>query len=66
MNSPCVRIEIIFEDGSKKIAVGKYARVLLEWLDRWCPASVQFHPAILDVGGESQRNPETEVRGGGQ
>jgi hypothetical protein len=65
MSSPCVvRIELVYEDGSKRIAIGRSARILHEWLNEWYEGPVvEFHPAVLEVGGESQGDVGTEVRG---
>lgn len=37
MNSPCVRIEILYADGSRNVAHGDRAEAIVEWL-RACQA----------------------------
>jgi hypothetical protein len=62
VSAPCVRIELTYADGSKKIAIGQWARTLHEWLDRWCP-TVAFHPAVIDIGRDTLPDSNPALRG---
>lgn len=80
MNSPCVRIEIEYTDGSKNIAKGREAQAIVDHLtscqalamaqQQWAqlllryPPQFEFIPPPVVFGLEGPPDSETEVRGG--